>query len=98
MGWYYVTYLCGHEGRTNIIGPTKNRQWIADRRFSELCPECKEKEYLAECARANKAAAEAAKEMELPELTGSERQVPWQLKSGRILLKSIALMLWLLIL
>ena len=40
MAWYYGTYSCGHEGRVNIIGPTKDRQWKADRHFGHMCPEC----------------------------------------------------------
>lgn len=77
MAWYYGTYACGHEGRTNIVGPTKNRQWIADRRFEGLCPECYEAKLQADREAANAEAAEKAKEMELPELTGTEKQVAW---------------------
>lgn len=77
MSWYYGTYSCGHEGRTNIIGPTKNRQWKADREFEKLCPECWEKQKQEEREKTNAAAAEKAKEMELPDLTGSEKQVAW---------------------
>ncbi|MEG6613779.1 hypothetical protein V6C42_13065 [Pseudoclostridium thermosuccinogenes] len=44
MAWYYGTYACGHEGRVNIIGPHSSRQWIADRKFEGLCPECYQKE------------------------------------------------------
>lgn len=73
MAWYYGTYSCGHEGRVNIVGPTKDRQWKADRYFSELCPECKEKERERETEEAKKKAAE----LELPALKGSEKQVAW---------------------
>lgn len=77
MAWYYGTYSCGHEGRTNIIGPTKNRQYIADRRFSGLCPECYEKEINEERKRTNEEALKKAKELELPDLEGSPKQVAW---------------------
>ena len=77
MAWYYGTYSCGHEGRTNIIGPTKNRQWIADRRFMDLCPDCYKAYLEQEREKANALALEKAKEMELPELTGTEKQVAW---------------------
>lgn len=77
MAWYYGTYACGHEGRTNVVGPTKNRQWIADRRFEGLCPECYEAKLQADREAANADAAKKAKEMELPELTGTEKQVAW---------------------
>ena len=68
MAWYYGTYSCGHEGRTNIIGPTKNRQWIADRRFMDLCPDCYKVYLEQEREKANALALEKAKEMESPEL------------------------------
>ncbi len=77
MAWYYGTYSCGHEGRTQVYGPVKNRQWIADRRFEGLCPECYQKHLEEEMERKNKEAAEKAKEMELPELQGTEKQVVW---------------------
>lgn len=41
------------------------------------CDECKEKARQAEREEANVKAAESAKEFELPELTGSEKQVAW---------------------
>lgn len=77
MAWYYGTFACGHEGRVNLIGPTKTREWRAEKRFEGLCPECFEKERELERERENKKAAEESKEMELPELTGSEKQVAW---------------------
>lgn len=77
MSHYEGTYACGHSGRENITGPTKNREWIAERRFSGLCPECAEKERLKKIEEENKKAAELSEEYELPELTGSEKQVSW---------------------
>ena len=77
MAWHYGTFSCGHEGRVNITGPTKNRQWIADRKFEGMCEECYLKHLEEEKVRKNKEALEAAKEMELPELKGTEKQVPW---------------------
>ncbi len=77
MAWYYGTYSCGHEGRVNVIGKVKDRQWKVDRHFEGLCPECWETEKQKRFDEANaKAAAEAA-EMDLPELTGTEKQVAW---------------------
>jgi len=58
MAWYYGTYCCGHEGRTNIVGPTKNREWIKERHFEKLCSECYEKKILEDREKAN---AEASK-------------------------------------
>ena len=77
MAWYYGTYSCGHEGRVNIIGPTKDRQRKSDWHFSGLCPECYKKQLEEERAAANKEAEEKSAEMELPELNGTEKQVAW---------------------
>jgi len=77
MAWYYGTYSCGHEGRVNIIGPVKDRQWKADRHFEKMCPECYAKYIEEQRAKENAEAAEKAKEMELPELKGTKKQVEW---------------------
>lgn len=77
MSWYEGKYSCGHEGRVNIIGPTKDRQRKADWHFSGLCPECYKKQLEEERAAANKEAAEKSAEMELPALEGTEKQVAW---------------------
>jgi len=77
MAWYYGTFSCGHEGRVDIIGPTKDRQWKADRKFEGLCPECYEKKKEEERLKKNKEAAKESEEMELPKLIGSEKQVAW---------------------
>lgn len=77
MAIYDGTYSCGHDGRTNIIGPGKDRQWKADAHFRGLCPECWEQKKLEEREKANAEAAAKAIEMELPELEGSEKQVAW---------------------
>lgn len=77
MAWYYGTYSCGHEGRVNIIGPQKFRQYKIDREFEKVCPNCWEEQLKKEHEKANAEALEKAKEMELPQLTGSEKQVAW---------------------
>lgn len=77
MAWYYGTFSCGHEGRVNIIGPGKDREWKAENAFSKLCEECWEKKRQEEREEEKKKALEKAKEMELPELTGSEKQIIW---------------------
>ncbi|PRR85513.1 hypothetical protein [Clostridium luticellarii] len=77
MAWYYGTYSCGHEGRVNIIGPMKFREYKKERAFEGMCPDCWEKYKQGEHEKANKEAAEKAKEMELPKLEGTEKQVPW---------------------
>ncbi|MDU6263741.1 MAG: hypothetical protein E6600_04495 [Anaerocolumna aminovalerica] len=77
MAWYHGTYECGHEGRVNIIGPTKERGWKKEIAFSRLCPECWQKHAEEERERLNRESLEKAKEMELPELVGTEKQVAW---------------------
>lgn len=77
MAWYYGEYSCGHKGRVDIVGPIKHRQWKADRHFEKLCPDCYKKHLEEERIRANEEAAKKAKEMELPELQGTEKQVAW---------------------
>lgn len=77
MAWYEGIYSCGHDGRVNVIGPGKDRQWKIDREFSGLCPECYKKEQAEKRANANAEAAKKSAEMELPELTGTEKQIAW---------------------
>lgn len=77
MAKYTGIYSCGHEGTVNVIGPMKDRQWKIDKKFSELCPECYEKHLQKEREKANREAEEKSKEWELPELTGTEKQIAW---------------------
>jgi len=70
MSWFYGKYACGHTGRENITGPEKNRQYIANKKFSGLCPECWKKQQEEKAAQIN---------VGLPELTGTEKQVSWAL-------------------
>lgn len=70
MAWYYGTYSCGHEGRVNIIGPTKDRQWKADSYFNSLCSDCYALKKQEEVER-------IITERDLPELSGTEKQVAW---------------------
>lgn len=77
MAWYDGIYSCGHEGKVEITGPSKGRQRRADWKFSGLCPECYKKHLEEEKERKEREAAEKAAEMELPELSGTEKQVAW---------------------
>lgn len=74
---YSGTYICGHQGYVNVIGPHKEREWKINRAFSHLCPECEKAQYEAKIIEDNNAAAKKSKEMELPALTGSEKQITW---------------------
>lgn len=76
---YNITYACGHEGRITLTGPKRTREWLLSKKELELCPDCY-KDHLAEQRAAERAAAQdAAKEQELPELIGTEKQVNWAL-------------------
>lgn len=77
MAWYYGNYSCGHEGRVDIIGPHKDREWKKDRAFARLCPDCYQKEREERIRKENEEAAALTKEWELPELTGSDKQIAW---------------------
>lgn len=77
MAWYDGTYSCGHEGTVSITGPSKDRQRKADYRFSGLCPECYKKQLEKEKEEKNVEAARKSEEMDLPELSGTEKQVAW---------------------
>jgi len=77
MAKYNGTFSCGHEGRVDIIGPSKDRDWKIERAFDKRCPDCYSKWLEEEQIRKNNEAIEKAKEMELPELIGSEKQVAW---------------------
>lgn len=74
---YYGTFSCGHEGVVQIFGPLKHREWKKDNEFSKLCPDCYEKFLQEQREMENKKSLEASKEMGLPELTGTEKQVKW---------------------
>jgi len=89
MAWYNITYACGHEGREQIYGPTKNRQWIADRKAEGLCPDCYQKELKRKHEEENAKAAEVNKEYGLPELIGTPKQVAWAETCRRDLIAKI---------
>lgn len=77
MAKYSGVFSCGHEGIVNITGPHKDREWKKENAFSKRCPECYEKYKENERARQNEEALKKAKEMELPELKGTDKQIAW---------------------
>ncbi|MCB6992870.1 hypothetical protein LI177_05145 [bacterium 210820-DFI.6.37] len=83
--WYNGTYACGHEGRVNVVGPGKDRQWKVERHFEGLCPDCYEKKRV-EDAEKNK---EEAAALGWPEMVGSERQIAWALKIRKKTIKEM---------
>lgn len=73
MAWYEVTHSCGHTERHQLIGPHKSREWRISCLEGELCQECFE----AKRAEENTKAAEENRELGLPELKGSQKQIQW---------------------
>jgi hypothetical protein len=79
MATYNITYICGHEGTVKLNGPKRTREWIVSNKEKELCPDCYKKHLEEERAAERAAAQEAAKEQELPDLVGTEKQINWAL-------------------
>lgn len=78
MAKYTITRSCGHEETVALIGPGSKREWRLEHvEPYKLCYECYQKDLQRRREEANKEAAETAKENRLPELTGTEKQVPW---------------------
>ncbi len=78
MAWEYVNCSeCGEGYRVQMYGPTKTREWKIEN-WSGLCDDCKEAEKAA--------LIEENKSGDLPELTGSDKQIAWamQIRASRI--------------
>lgn len=74
MAHYEVIFSCGHSGVVSLIGKAKDREWRLERyKNFGICEDCKRKARDEENA---KMLAEA-KEMELPQLNGTEKQIAW---------------------
>ncbi len=77
MAKYEVTYTCGHTDTIELFGRMKDREWRLEREKDKLCPECWKKQLEEDRAKENAEAAEANKTLGLPELEGTEKQIPW---------------------
>lgn len=77
MAWYEVEYFCGHEDRIQIYGKLSNREWIKKAEERKLCPDCWKAEKEREIEKENEEAARVAKEIGLPELLGTPKQIAW---------------------
>lgn len=78
MAKYSVTRACGHEETVVLFGKIKNREWrLENVEPQKLCSECYHAELKRRHEEENREAAEAAREMGLPSLTGTEKQVAW---------------------
>lgn len=77
MAKYTVTHACGHDHTYQLYGPNRERErkiaWLAE----QDCPECakraREEQHKAEAEEA----AKVTEGMDLPELTGTPKQVAW---------------------
>lgn len=76
MAWYEVECReCGKKFDVQLYGKIKYREWKVEHGYW-LCEDCKAKKR----EEAVKIAAEKSQELQLPELTGSEKQVKWALQ------------------
>lgn len=75
--WYSGTFSCGHEGRINVTGSGNRREYIVAKKFEGMCEDCYKAELERKRREENERAQMLAKEMELPELQGTKKQVEW---------------------
>lgn len=80
MAKYQVTMACGHNVEIQLYGKESDRdKKIAWLEKHGLCTECQKAAKAAEHAEATAKAAEKAMAENLPELTGTEKQINWAL-------------------
>ena len=85
MAWYKVKCdECGMEFDVKMYGKVNEIEWKLEH-WNWLCDGCKAKKKEEEAQKA----AEKSKEMELPELVGTEKQVQWALKIRLDAIKNI---------
>lgn len=78
MAKYTVIRSCGHEETVALVGKTKDREWrLTNVEPYKLCYECYQEDLKKRREEAAQEATEAAKVNKLPELTGTEKQLPW---------------------
>ena len=73
MAKYDITYSCGHSGRIDIVGKNRDNliKWYQEK---ALCPQCYQEQ---QQKLQNEREKELIQKFELPELTGTEKQVKW---------------------
>lgn len=78
MAKYEVNFICGHTATVQLFGKEIDRQkrirWMEEH---SICPSCYKKQLEDDRTKAAEKAAAFAKEMGLPELEGSPKQVAW---------------------
>jgi hypothetical protein len=70
MASYTITHSCGHEETLWLTGPRSQREWRIKKAEEEMCDACFREWKTAQCAKQNK-------ELGLPELKGTEKQIAW---------------------
>lgn len=74
------TFSCGHEDSVEVGGYSDEyRQQAALGKFEGLCPHCQQKKIEEEREKEREEARKVASELNLPDLTGSEKQIKWAL-------------------
>lgn len=74
------TFSCGHEDSVEVGGYSEEyRKQAALGKFDGLCPHCQQKKIEEEREREREEARNTSKELNLPELEGSEKQINWAL-------------------
>lgn len=78
MAKYTITRACGHEEVAALFGKQEDRRWrLENVESKKLCYECWQRQLREEQEKEALEAAKAAREMDLPPLTGTEKQVAW---------------------
>lgn len=77
MAKYQVIYQCGCEKTVNLTGKYKDRERKLAWMETIPCWDCENAAKAEQYEKENAAAAEANKEMQLPELSGSPKQIAW---------------------
>ena len=77
MAKYDIKFSCGHAETRQLYGKTRDRENTISWLEGQLCSDCWKAEEARKREEATAQAKEAAQEMELPELTGTEKQINW---------------------
>lgn len=89
MAKYTVKFSCGHEGTVNLYGRASDRERKLKWLETQLCWDCQKAEQEKKYKEEAEEGKEFAKEMGLPELTGTEKQISWALSiRKRILIEA----------
>jgi hypothetical protein len=88
---FTVEHTCGHAAVHDIVGGNgRRRAWIATKRAGLPCQDCSLSAWKADVDSTNAYYAELAAEQGLPEIAGTDRQVPWAVGLRGELLDQVA--------